>query len=37
MPKVFIEAEKVAVHVFIESKLKIIFLGFLLRILHCVV
>lgn len=37
MPKVFIEAEKVAVHVFIESKLKILCLGFFLRILHCVV
>lgn len=37
MPKVFIEAEKVAVHVFIESKLKILCLGFFLCIVHCVV
>ena len=37
MPKVFIEAEKVAVRVFIESELKILCLGFFLHIVHCVV
>ena len=37
MPKVFIEAEKVAVHVFSESELKILCFGFFLCIVHCVV
>lgn len=37
MPKVFIEVEKVAVRVFIESELKILCLGFFLHIVHCVV